>query len=313
MWKHEFLLFLFNKSYQTMTTTHPADLSSAHIKALKEFQRNEITEHYIYSRLAGKIRDKNNSDILDRIAKEEKMHYDIWKNYTGVEVSPDFINVKWYYFISRIFGLTFGVKLMERGEEQAQQSYSRYLEAIPEAKHIMDEEDAHEQQLIAMIDEESLQYAGSIVLGLNDALVELTGALAGFSLALQNTRLIAMAGLITGIAASFSMAASDYLSKKADNTGKSAGKSAVYTGLAYILTVALLIMPYLIFNNFLVCLGLTLAIAILIIFIFNYYISVAKDYNFRRRFTEMAVISLGVSAVTFGISFIIKMALGIDV
>jgi len=47
--------------------------------------------------------------------------------------------------------------------------------------------------------------------------------------------------------------------------------------------------------------------------VFNYYISVAKDLDFRRRFTEMAVISLGVSALTFGISFLIKKALGVDV
>jgi VIT1/CCC1 family predicted Fe2+/Mn2+ transporter len=289
------------------------DLSSEMLKALIIFQRNEITEYHIYSRLAGKLKDKNNATILERIAKEEMAHYETWKNYTGIEVPPDFIKFKWYYFISRILGITFGVKLMERGEDQAQKSYARYLETIPEARHIREEENAHEQQLIAMIDEERLQYAGSVVLGLNDALVELTGALAGFSLALQNTKLIAMAGLITGIAASFSMAASDYLSKKADDTGKNAGKSAAYTGLAYLFTVALLITPYLIFTNYLVCLGLTLAIAILIIFVFNYYISVAKDLDFRRRFTEMAVISLGVSALTFGISFFIKKALGVDV
>ena len=67
-----------------------------------------------------------------------------------------------------------------------------------------------------MIREKQLDYVGSIVLGLNDALVELTGALAGLTLALQNTRLIAIAGLITAIAASFSMAASEYLSNKSD-------------------------------------------------------------------------------------------------
>jgi VIT1/CCC1 family predicted Fe2+/Mn2+ transporter len=164
-----------------------------------------------------------------------------------------------------------------------------------------------------MIDEERLQYAGSIVLGLNDALVELTGALAGLSLALQNTKLIAMAGLITGIAASFSMAASDYLSKKADDTQKNPLRSATYTGSAYILTVTLLILPYFLFSNYLVCLTLTLITAILIIFVFNYYISVAKGLNFKRRFTEMALISLGVSALTFGIGYLVRNALGINI
>jgi VIT1/CCC1 family predicted Fe2+/Mn2+ transporter len=46
--------------------------------------------------------------------------------------------------------------------------------------------------------------------------VELTGALSGLTLAFRNTRLIAMAGLITGIAASLSMAGSEYLATKSE-------------------------------------------------------------------------------------------------
>ncbi len=289
------------------------NLTPEQIQAIKVFQKNEITEYQIYTRLAKAIKDKNNAEVLKRIGNEEKVHYEIWKKYTNTEVLPNFFQVKWYYYISKIFGVTFGIKLMENGEEKAQKAYSGYITDISEAKHIMEEEDAHEHELIGLIDEERLQYAGSIVLGLNDALVELTGALAGLSLALKNTRLIAMAVLITGIAAGFSMAAADYLSKKADNSEKNALKSAAYTGIAYFLTVALLIFPYLILSHYLICLGLTLLIAILIIFGFNYYISVAKDLNFKRRFTEMALISLCVSALTFGIGFLVKKALGVNI
>ena len=53
---------------------------------------------------------------------------------------------------------------------------------MPSAKEIVEDEDKHEQELIDLIDEERLRYVGSIVLGLNDALVELTGALAGLHL-----------------------------------------------------------------------------------------------------------------------------------
>ena len=84
------------------------------------------------------------------------------------------------------------------------------------------------------------QYTGSIVLGLNDALVELTGALAGLTLALQNAQIIAVAGLISGIAASLSMAASEYLSIRADGRSH-ALYSAFYTGVAYMMTVLFLI------------------------------------------------------------------------
>ncbi len=121
---------------------------------------------------------------------------------------------------------------------------------IPAAKQVMDDEDAHEQQILALLDEEHLRYTGSMVLGLNDALVELTGALAGFTLALQDTRLIALTGSITGIAAALSMAASEYLSTKAEGMGKDPLKAALYTGIAYILTVLLLIAPYLLFANY---------------------------------------------------------------
>lgn len=290
-----------------------SSLSQQQINLIKGFQKSEISEHLIYTKLSKVIKDQENAKVLERIGMEEKGHYEIWKRYTNQEVAPNMFKVNWYYFISRLFGLTFGIKLMEGGENKAQKTYNNMLTDIPEAKRIMDEEHIHENELIGMIDEERLQYAGSIVLGLNDALVELTGALAGLSLALQNTKLIAMAGLITGIAASFSMAASDYLSKKADNTEKNPARSAAYTGTAYIITVALLILPYLIFSNYLVCLGLTLFSAILIIFGFNYYISVAKDLNFKRRFAEMAIISLGVSALTFGIGYLVRNALGIDI
>jgi len=288
-------------------------LSAQQLELVKQFQRNELTESIIYQKLSGIIKHKGNAAVLERIGREEKSHYEIWKQYTRQEIRPNKLKIIWYYGISRFLGLTFGIKLMERGENHAQKAYGSILADFTEVKTIIDEETRHENELIDLIDEEKLQYAGSIVLGLNDALVELTGALAGLSLALQNTRLIAMAGLITGIAASFSMAASDYLSKKADGTGKNPARSALYTGIAYILTVALLIAPFLLFHHYMLCLALTLMIAILIILGFNFYISVARDLNFKQRFSEMALISLGVSALTFGIGYFVRQLLGVDI
>ena len=164
-----------------------------------------------------------------------------------------------------------------------------------------------------MIEEERLNYVGSIVLGLNDALVELTGALAGLTFALQNGVLIATSGLITGIAASLSMAASEYLSKRAENDER-ALKSALYTGITYIITVALLILPYLLMpNKYFISLIITLIIAVLIILIFNFYISVAKGLPFKSRFLEMAGISLGVAGLTFFIGFLVRITLGVSI
>jgi VIT1/CCC1 family predicted Fe2+/Mn2+ transporter len=276
-------------------------------------QRNEITEHFIYRKLAGRLKDKRQAGILEGIAADEKSHYEIWKSLTGVDVAPAAGKVAFFVFISRAFGLTFGLKLLEKGEDMAQEAYGKIRQVAPQVDKIIADEGRHENELIDLVDEERLKYASSVVLGLNDALVELTGALVGFTLALQKTRLVALVGLITGIAASLSMAASEYLSTKQEDTRKDPLKASLITGGAYVLTVTLLILPYLLLDNLSVCLGLVLITAVTIIFIFTYYISVAKGLDFKKRFLEMAGISLGVAAINFLIGLVIRNVFKIDV
>jgi rubrerythrin len=178
------------------------------LKKLKDFQRNEVTEYHIYTRLSQRVKGERNREVLRRIAKDELRHYNFYKGYTQEDVEPSQRKITAFYWISRIFGLTFGLKLMEKGEERAKHVYKEVALEIPDVQHVAEEEDRHEHELLDLIEEEGLEYVSSIVLGLNDALVELTGTLAGLTFALQNTRLIALTGLITGIAASFSMGAS---------------------------------------------------------------------------------------------------------
>jgi len=281
--------------------------------AVLRAQRNEITEHLVYRRLARATKDPHNREVLGRIAEDELGHYHFWKEHTGQEVEPDRLKIAWYVAIARVLGLTFGIKLMERGEGQAQDAYRELAATIPAAKDVAEDEERHERELIDLIDEERLRYVGSMVLGLNDALVELTGTLAGLTLALQNTRLIGMAGLITGIAASLSMAASEYLSTKSEESAQDPVKASLYTGVAYVLTVVLLISPYFLLQSYFLALGLTATNAILVILLFTYYVSVARDIPFKRRFLEMALISLGIATLSFGIGFLVREFLGMEV
>ncbi len=277
------------------------------------FQRIEITEHHIYKRLVATIKSHENAKIVAQIAEDELRHYEGLKKYSGQDVPPYWFTMWRYYIISRIFGFTFGIKLMERAEKNVQKDYDEITAAVPEAAAFKHEEEIHEEKLVAMLDEERLRYAGSIVLGLNDALVELTGALAGLTLALQNEKLIALSGLITGIAASMSMAASEYLSTRSEKTDKHPVRAAIYTGIAYIGTVILLVLPYLLFDNYYLDLGIALTTAVVIIAVFNYYISIAKDENFRERFLEMAGLSLSVALFSFIIGYFIRIWLGIEI
>jgi VIT1/CCC1 family predicted Fe2+/Mn2+ transporter len=274
-------------------------------------QRGEITEHYVYMRLAASCRDKKNASVLKNIGEQEMKHFLFWKSKTGQDIKPDRFRLSRTVFLARILGMTFILKQMEKKEDISSKQYSELCSVFPELEDFSKEEKEHEKSILEMLDEESLQFVGSIVLGLNDALVEMTGSLAGFTLALGSTKVISLAGLVTGISAALSMAASDYLSSKAKGDAR-AKKSAVYTGISYILTVVLLILPFLLMTSKYVALAITLATAILIIFCFNYYISVAKDLSFRQRFFEMTFISLGIAAFSFIIGYVLKLILGVN-
>ncbi len=155
-------------------------------------------------------------------------------------------------------------------------------------------------------------YLGSIVLGLNDALVELTGAIAGMTFAFQNTRIISIAAIITGLAAALSMAVSEYLSQKTEKSTLVSYKSAIYTGLSYLFTVVLLVLPFLLIGNAFAALAFTIGIAISIIFFFTLYLSRLKHYDFKKRFFEMFGLSMGVALISFIFGLMIRNFFGVD-
>lgn len=288
-------------------------LSVQVLEIIRKMQQNELTESVIYEKIAAFAKGDENRQTLLRLSREERAHYEIWKKYTGIEMKPQTGKVLKFTMLARVLGFTFAVKLMEKGEENAQEEYALLAEAVPESIQIRAQEEEHEQSLLGMLDEERLQYVGSMVLGLNDALVELTGSLAGFAFALQNNRLIALSGLIVGISATFSMASSEFLAARSEGRSD-ALKSCSYTGIAYLITVVLLIAPYLLFgaSQYIPALICMLVMVVLIIAGFTYYTSVAQDQPFKSRFLEMALISIGVAVVSFVVGILAKKFLGVD-
>ena len=266
----------------------------------------------MYAALAKQASLQKNSEILEKMSHDEGLHCAVWGRYTGIEAKADMFRVWLFVVLGKIFGLVFVINLMEGGEDDSAENYRKLMEELPEARSIMEDETRHEAQLGAMIHEEKLSDISSMVLGLNDALVELTGALAGFTLALNDNRMVGMAGFITGVAATLSMAASEYLSKKADTSEKHPLKAAVYTGVAYMITVAFLLLPYIVFESPLVALGFCLFDAALIILGFTYFVSVVRKESFVRGFTEMITISFSVAGISFLIGWAARSWLNID-
>lgn len=276
------------------------------------FQREELTEYLVYKELA-RASKRENKKVFLRISEDEKRHYDEWKKYTGEDVLPDRFKVFFYIMISKIFGVTFSVKMMENNEREAEKEYALLVDNLPDTRSILEDEIKHEKMLIGLINEEKIDYIGSMVLGLNDALVELTGTLSGLSFALQNAKTVGIAGLITGIAASLSMSASEYLSQKSEAKDANPLKASLYTGIAYIFTVLFLVFPYFIFSNYLLALGFTLFNALIVVLFFSFFVSVVKEMGFKNILLEMLVISFGVAFLSFLIGVIVRSVFKIEI
>ena len=289
--------------------------SSDKVKAILLSQlRNELTEAAIYERLSKMEKDSGNRGILERISADEMSHAKLIAAIVSENVKPCSFKIHWTVFCARVLGLTFVLRLMEKGEHNAGGTYRTIIDAYPQLSLIAEDEDRHEAELIGMLNDERLNNMGSIVLGLNDALVELTGALAGFTFALGSPAKIAKLGLITGFAAAMSMAASAFLSARADaqaggeksseGEGNGALRSALYTGIAYVVTVFLLTAPYALLPSATVALAVMLLVALSIIAFFNFYLSVARDVSFKRGFFVMAGISTFVALVSYGFGYL---------
>lgn len=280
------------------------------------FARNEYRDYIVYKTLAEKERVPEFKKILEDLTAQEWADYQFWLKFSKQKKFSVSLLIVWKFILMRkVLGLTFIAKFLESAERKTIDAYNEFLKTVePELaaqiKKIVEHEEEHEDKFINQIKEEKVQFIGSIVLGLNDGLIELTGALVGFSFALANPKIVAMSGLITGIAASFSMAASSFMQARYE-PGKNPKKAAFYTGLTYILVVLILTAPFLIFSSIFMAL-IFLAISIfLIITSASYYTSILFNRKFLRQISEMAVLSIGVAVLTFAIGLIFRSAFGL--
>ncbi|MDR0726443.1 MAG: VIT1/CCC1 transporter family protein [Rickettsiales bacterium] len=163
-----------------------------------------------------------------------------------------------------------------------------------------------------MAHKNKLKHTSDMVLGMHDALVSQTGIIAGLTFALADQHLIILTSIISAVSTSLSMAASNYLAQKTKED-ESAMTSGLYTGISYLITSALLIAPFALVMNKYCAFGTSLLMAILIIFLFNYYISRIQHKPFAKRFWEMLAICFIVSVVAFAIGRAAGYFLGIDI
>jgi len=279
------------------------------IKILK-YQKNEITEHILYAALAGRLKGKN-SEILNKISSDELKHYNFFKKITGKEIRPSYGKIYFYRLAARIFGITFTIKMMSNGEEQAEHNYEDIEERIPGIKKIISDEVKHEEALISQIEEGIITHMGSMVLAINNSTQEITGIAVGLTFALSSSIMVGKTALISGMAATLAMVASEYLSQKAES-GESGEpfKAALYTGIVYVFVVAAIVSPYFIFSSHYTALAVALASVVVIVTVFTFFMSVVKGLRYRKALFEVSSITASVVALSLGLGMLIKVVFG---
>lgn len=282
-------------------------------KALVQ-QKNEINDYALYTALASREKASHNKKVYENIAQEEKKHYEFWREITGKSIKANHFLVSWYIFLASVFGTSFALKLAEKREKGAEAFYLSLFDTYPQAKEIYAQEMKHEKELIDMLHDKKLLYAGAIVLGMNDALVELTGTLSGIALAFDKSLVVGVTGAIMGIAASMSMAGSSYLeAKESPVEGISPNVYAAYTGVSYILTTLFLVLPFFLIASITSALVTMFIAAFIAIVLYNFYISVAKEQSFYQRTSQMFIITFGVALISFAIGYVVHHYLGIEI
>ena len=275
-------------------------------KNITKFCKEEYKGYVIYSELAKGEKDPKRAEILESLALDEKRHYKFWKRLSKEECEARVSKIEIFIvkLLRTVFGLTFTLKLLERGETEAINEYKEFLNSVKgeerdELERIIEDESRHERELLGQIDEKILKYMSFIVLGLADAIVEITGVHAGFLGVTDNTIMAGIAGLVVGFSAAISMASAAYLQAKQEVGKRSPGTSAMATGLAYIGAVVALALPYFLIHSMLKAFTISLSIGVILIATFNYYSSIVLDKRFLREFAESAGLMLATAFASY--------------
>ena len=286
--------------------------------------KEELFAYRLYAALAERFPEGETRRTLNELAEQEHAHVHFWLGVCGdreEQVHPSRMKHSLLVLASRLLGPAFTIRWLERGEDKAIATYRDLLETDgalsaeqrEAVQQMLLEEEHHEKFLEKGVADDRRLYLGAAVLGLNDALVELTGGLTGLASSIADPKLIGFASLVVGVAASMSMAASNFLSVEiGEGSELKPRKAAAYTGTAYILVVVGLVLPFFILSDRRIALAISWASAVAIIAAFSYYSSVMQGVSFRRRFTVMCALGLGVAVISFAIGKALGAMIGIE-
>lgn len=300
------------------------------------FLKDEMLDCAVYSRLAKSESNGEVRDLLSALAKTERSHVEMWKTLLGVgssyDIKPAFMELRILEMlvVRRFLGVAFVVKFLERHERHDLKKYTKTFSGPlmgkkyrKSASKMINDFAKHERTLRKKADnyKGELEHVQSIILGLNDGLVEILAIIAGLAIVATSSFTVVVIGLIAGVSGALSMTGGVYLSSKSYGLVRSNRikeksspvREGYNAGIWYLIGSVLAILPFifgfvgvraLAISVVLVCAALTGVSGI---------VAVISETSFRKRALEMIAISLGAVFVMMILGVLAKMYFGVSV
>jgi VIT1/CCC1 family predicted Fe2+/Mn2+ transporter len=284
-------------------------------KEAKSRMSDEFSDYTLYDRLSKTVKENSPfAEVLKQLSATEHGHYEFWRRYVPEE-EPRVSKLKlyWVLFLRRFFGLSFATRYLDRHEGNVVKEYESIAHLIPLSDksafdQMVADEKEHENAFAHKIDSSTISYISFVVLGLADALVEISGIHAGSLGFYDRTEIAGLAGVIAGAAASMAMASAAFAQARTGFKG-SARLSAAYTGVSYFITAIVLAAPYFLTSNMIYALSSSLSLAVLILVLTTYYSTVIQSRPFMRDFLEILAILFGATIVLYAFGSFVRVEL----
>lgn len=267
-----------------------------------QFAERAAYDALLYSALAKNERSPELRTALSTLTDIAREAAVFWERKAGVassvKLSAHTIGV--YRVLRVLLGMTLTLKFILGRKEARVAEYKTYCTTctVDEDYRAIDDIADRMHAVVGGIEEERVTFFSNIVLGFNDALIELTGALVGFSFALRDPTFVLIAGFVTGLSASLSMAASAYQQARHEEN-RNPFKAALFTGVSYVVIAAALVLPFWIFPDIERALLTMGGIGALLVAGVSFYSAILLERRYLAQLGEMAVFSVGVAGIAF--------------
>jgi vacuolar iron transporter family protein len=298
----------------------------------EKLYNSEIFHHHVFDKLASIEKDAKVKSILEKLSKFEVEHSRIWKEIPGLRKRPSKDTTNPFLInaigaVRRVIGLELTIKIMEYEEVALEAKLHQELNQFgldSAEKRVFNKIKKSEERGENPLKDNILKYSAvlnnirSIVLGMNDGLVEILGAVSGFAVALRQPLIVVVAGSIVAIAGTLSMAGGSYLSIEYEKSlykkkNESSTAAALYTGIAYIIGSAFPLIPFIFGLTGYYAIALSVIVTAIVLTFASTLISVVSDTSISQRIIRTLLISLGIVAVSIALGIYARNVLHINI